>query len=469
MHKKMSGRRLFSPLWLTGALIVLGILFFYHLDFTALQSYDEAWYAEITRTIVRTHQPFLLSFNGSPFTDHPPLGFWLMVVPTLIWGSNEFSVRAASALMGVGSVILLYLAGTKLKNKQVGLSAAAILLSCLWFMLRARSGNLDVPFLFWSLATFYGALNWAKNQRGSYATTISFAALFLTKTVVGVGILPVIIFAWWVNRKKTSLSLLLKNIALALALISPWYLINAMTDHSFLYHHFVVIGARGAENSYSFGALAKTLLYLHSGIGKWYSVFGIASAVAVALALTNKTSRQALTFIGLYFLGFFAPFAFATKTEIWHLIPVYPAIALLISYVLVIVWEKVTLRYRQLFSLITVAGIISLAAFQFRQSSNLIYQREPQFSAEKDISLKAAPYPSVYLLDTFYPAAVYYSQRQVIPLHWDAHAYQKLVALLQENNGSVFIINDNLRVLLESDRIPFTTRAENQSYYLISQ
>src|SRR5690242_12398454 len=95
----------FLPLSL---LIFFSFFFFYRLDYNTLASWDEAWYGSIAREIVRTGDFIKMMWNGQPYFDHPPMGFWLMSISYKIFGINEFSTRFPSAVLGLGAVVLIY-------------------------------------------------------------------------------------------------------------------------------------------------------------------------------------------------------------------------------------------------------------------------------------------------------------------------------------------------------------------------
>src|SRR3990167_7705893 len=135
--------------------LIFSPLFFYNLSGTSLVDFDEAWYAEIARNILVNRQPFLLSFNGVPYWDHPQLGFILIAISFLIFGINEFAARFPSALLGFGSVITLYFIGKNLFNRIIGVGVGLMLLSSVWFVLRTRSADLDAIFVFFYLLLFY--------------------------------------------------------------------------------------------------------------------------------------------------------------------------------------------------------------------------------------------------------------------------------------------------------------------------
>src|SRR3990167_2932792 len=111
-------------------LLLLTPLYFYNLGGSSLIDFDEAWYAEIARNIIVRSDPFVLLFNGERYLDHPPTGFVLMAGSFTIFGLNEFAARLPSAILGFGTLIIVYLIGKRLFNAYVGLSASFILSSC---------------------------------------------------------------------------------------------------------------------------------------------------------------------------------------------------------------------------------------------------------------------------------------------------------------------------------------------------
>ena len=450
----------FKIILVFAVLILLCILFVYGLGNAALQSYDEAWYGEISRNILLKKNLFELEFNGAPYTDHPPFGFWLMATSTAIFGSSEFSIRLVSALLGVGTILVVFLIGQKLKDKTTGLIASGVLLSSMWFVFRARSGNLDVPLLFFESLTVLFVLQ--KQKKFLNLAGVSLGVLFLTKTLVGVGVLPVVFYLLWQKRKNLQTKDFFKALIIFLMVLLPWYMFTQLMNDNFYYHHFFEIGARGQSNSFDLENLRQGLSYLAIGIGKWYKVFlGSFGLLLVGLIKEKKNLSKVLLLI-LWLVGFSA-FLFSGKVEIWHLLPMYPPIALLIAYSLVSFVELIKVKYLKIFLVI---GCLSLTVFQFRQFANLIYLPN-SFSAEKDISIQAAKYDQIYLMETFLPVSVYYSQKNVYPLHWDPQAYQKMTRLLKDQPEAVFIINQTLLNSLNDDEIGFDVITQNASYMIV--
>lgn len=451
--------------------VLLFVVFFYKLGEPALQSYDEAWYADITRNLLRSRNPLHLKFNKLTFIDHPPLGFWLMAIPTALLGSNELSARMIPALLGLLSLWLVFLVGSKLRDRRTGVAAALILFSSMWFMLRVRSGNLDSIFIFWELVVLYAIIKIQDRKNFLYVAAVGFGCLLLTKTLVGLGMLPMVILGLWLNKNKISKLEIVKALLLIIVLVSPWYIYNQWINSAFLNHHLVDIGMRGTSNIYSFDSIKQNSFYLQVGIGVWFKLLLVSLFGSLVLYITNISSRRKLLILLFGFSGFTLPFLFSDRTDVWHLLPTYPFIALIIAYVVQKGVDVLPNFFdsRNFLSWLSFIGIVSVGLYQFNQFSNLLYAPSTE-SSEKEISLQASKYDAkVYLMETFYPAAVYYSDQKVIPLHWDSKAYQRLKQLLaeQEVSEKVFIINQDIHNKLVEEEIDFETLAKSVDYLLI--
>src|SRR3972149_8722476 len=161
-------------------------LFFYRFDWATLANWDEAWYGAIARNIANTGNFLKMEFNGKTYYDHPPLGFILMAASIKLFGASTFAVRFPSAILGLGSVILLYFLARELfKEKLVGLAASMVLGTSVWYLVRVRSGDLDSVFVFFYILTVFLSVRSTKNFLLFPLTMISFAWLILTKALGG--------------------------------------------------------------------------------------------------------------------------------------------------------------------------------------------------------------------------------------------------------------------------------------------
>src|SRR5579871_1601836 len=73
---------------------------FYQLGKAPLDNWDEAWYGEITKTMLKSKNFIIPIWNGSPLYEKPPLYMWISAFFSLFFGLNEFSLRLTSAISG---------------------------------------------------------------------------------------------------------------------------------------------------------------------------------------------------------------------------------------------------------------------------------------------------------------------------------------------------------------------------------
>lgn len=460
-------------------------VFFFRLGWASLQSYDEAWYAVIARNIVQGHNPLVLWFNGKPFSDHPPLGFWLMALSYKLLGISEFATRVPSALMGIGSLVLTFLVGNTLINRRVGLMASVMLGSSLWFVLRARSGNLDVPLVFFYLLTIYFGLLYQHNRRLIIGLAIAFAGLLLVKTLVGASagiiLLSIIGMSKYTWKQKFYDFIILSCGTVVLLL--PWYGYNTLISHRFLYHHFVEIALRGGSLDAGQSALLQqVLLYLHSGIGRWYSL-ALLSIPAILIFGLKKLKATILLLTWLLVVG--VPFLLSGKTEIWHLLPLYPPLFLTIGTAIYLFssWLRrqgahffpklfSQKKYLRLIIEATPVGLVFfLAVFQLRQVFPLVFPVDRYLPPVDQIAKIAGDLPgTLYLKDAVGPEVMYYSGKDVNSFGINPESFRMMKDFLGDASASarLFIVPQNDLPTLTDEQVPFSIVSENTDYALIS-
>src|SRR3989344_427649 len=442
--------------------LVFIFLFFYNLAGTSLVDFDEAWYAQIARNILESKQPLILSFNESHYLDHPPSGFILMSISFLIFGVNEFAARFPSALFGLGSIILVYLLGTKLFNRTIGFGATLMMASSVWFVLRARSADLDTIFLFFFLLTFYCTALIKTNKLWVFAFSTAFSFTLLTKTLVGVSILIPCLLYIIINRVKIPISLIIKAIILFFLLIAPWFIVNmSKMGSAFLYSIYQVgtrSGNRFFPNILDLDS-SLTIQYLHFGISEWF----YPSVIAVIGSFAFIRSHKQL--IPIYGLILFLMVGFLTnkKTEIWHLIPLYPFLAILVAfflYEIVFTFGKSLSHFlnfkkvinRNILSLLVILPLFFLAIKQiveFVDDINLLDKHVTGLA----YTAKAAQGRGEKLYldnDNFLPSAVFYSNKQVFHTNVQPSPTNTLIGLVDFGEKPLLILTEKYRLQIDN-------------------
>lgn len=483
-------------------------LFFFKLDYKTLENFDEAWYGSIATEIVKTNDFFNLKFAGQPYYDHPPMGFWLIALSYKVFGINEFSTRFPSALLGLFSIILIYLTAIQLtKNKFIGFGAALILGTSVWYLIRARSGNLDSIFVFFSIATVFFSIKSSKNFLWFPLAMISYGGLIMSKTLVGVIMsCAIIYFNFFQLFKLKNLLLLIIGLFCFYILVIPWYSVQFKTNPNFYQYHFINIGMRN-KTGFSLVDFSPTqpLFYLHMGIRKWYylwivsiftlfiriiyeSILGLYKSINKK-GIVNKLktliegikSNQYITsyFFVLLWNGIVLfPYLMAKETQIWHLIPVYLPISIITSIGLfeisaLIFNKKIFNRF--IVSGVFLLGVIILTIIQIRNFSNEVYEKSKYVNDQADISKRLTKYNQpIYLDDDFYPVATFYSRKPVIWLIGSSNHLldnqKNLVGFFKSDIKDFVIVTRYWAVAnLDAENIPYKILEKNNSFSIVTK
>ncbi len=416
-------------------------LFFYNLGSYSLVDFDEAWYGEIARNIIKFHQPFLLSFNGQPYLDHPLLGFNLMAASFSIFGINELAARLPSAILGFGCLFLIYLIGKDLFNRYVGLASVLMLSSSVWFIFRAREADLDTPFLFFFLLCVLTAAKIKSNPRWVYVLAIVFAAVLQVKSAIGISVLPAVLSLVFLAKEKLDRKRVVLSCLLFVAALLPWLVPNGAVYGMGFINRLLAIGLRSGYHTI-FNSIALT--YLHSGIGKWYYPALISLPISLFFIRRKPQFAALLATTALLLFGFLTNL----KTEIWHLLPLYPFLFLILSAVIFEIFSSRLLRIFLIFL------IFLISFYQIYNFRGLIRLTDFGNSDLVKVSLAAKDRTEPLFLDgqDFFPSTVFYSQKNVV---LDKVAFpppdNNLIGIVSKGQRPFLLITEDWR--LKSDKI----------------
>jgi len=163
---------------------------FYQLGLSSFADWDEAWYGEIVKQMLRSKEYVVPYWNGSVFFDKPPLYMWISSIVAQFIGLNEFSIRFTSAVAGAITIILAF---------HYSLNKWGIIPSFLTFVTlslnnifiwRVRSGNLDALSTLFIFLVYFVTISHYKYRH--IFLGVLFSAIYLTKaSLMG---LPFVIF-----------------------------------------------------------------------------------------------------------------------------------------------------------------------------------------------------------------------------------------------------------------------------------
>lgn len=481
-------------------LVLFGFIFLFRLDYKPLESWDEAWYAAIAKDIAKTGNFMDTTYNKKPYYDHPPVGFILMATSYKIFGINEFSTRFPSAVLGLLSILLIYgIALALFRKREIAFVSALILGSSVWYVIRARSGNLDSSFLFFYLLTVYLSLKSSQNFRWFPVVGLSFGLLIMTKTLAGVSVLALIILLnlKQLFSKKENLGWLILGSVIFYVIVFPWYNLHELRYSDFLNYQIKHIGQRDRTNFLMLPSNAnQTLFYLHMGVRKWYKLWQIGLVSAILLFICqiylyikgNKKAKQVNKRKAFSYLFIFIwtgivlyPFLSSSQTEIWHLIPVYPPVAILTASVLYHIGEAVVHfvdsksdfgknTLIKSYSVIFITLFLLLAVIQIRNFWNEVYAKTKYSNDEAEISKRLSKYEQkIYVDGDYLPIAVFYSGRRIESLVLESDDVGTFTKLFEIDNGKVIGVTRNwVFDDLRKKNFNFKLLEKNNSYSIVT-
>ncbi len=311
---------------------------------------DEAIYAEVAHEAA-AGAIVPLRFVHRVFPHKPPLAIWATAAMFRALGEGEWSARCLDALLGVGTVLLLYFVGRRLFGRLAGWVAGLLLLSArdLVLLHGLRDCAQESPLVFLLTAALGLYVVWrlppgapeggAPLHRRQVAVVglLLGAALMVKSPVPLLGLGVVLPWELWLAPPGERWRRLLPpaaGFAVAVLVYLPWPLV-LLASLGRGYFDFL----RGDLVERAGGTLVAS--HVRSGVygsvllhdfGPWLVLAPLALGLALEAWRRSRREAQAVAYLLLWaavILGFFA--AIPSKNE-WYIYPAYPALALAIAF-----------------------------------------------------------------------------------------------------------------------------------------
>ncbi len=320
---------------------------------TSLWDDDEGVNAECAREMREAGTWVVPTFNWDLRTAKPVFLYWLMRFSYAAFGESEWSARLPSALLTVGTVLLVYELGRRMFDAATGLLAGVVAVTSLEVCKLAHAATPDATLLFFTVLYFHCFwLGTANGGRGWFVPCgIASGLAFLTKGPVGLVLPSAVVVGWfaWNRELRRLLDRRMLWGMLAWTLVAvPWYaLVTAETKGEWLRTFFLRenLGRTAEPMENHRGPVVYYLIAVCAFFAPW-SAFLYASVRDGIRAPCGRgdddslprrersepsPERFLLLWVGAYFLAFSV-----VATKLPHYIaPAYPALALLTARFLV--------------------------------------------------------------------------------------------------------------------------------------
>jgi 4-amino-4-deoxy-L-arabinose transferase-like glycosyltransferase len=179
------------------------ILFIPFLGAVHLFDWDEINFAESAREMLVSGNYQQVQINFEPFTEKPPLFFWLQAFSMKIFGVNEFAARLPNALVGIVTLVTIFSLGSTLFNREVAWLWVLFTSGSLTPHLYFKSGIIDPLYnLFIFLAVvqfFYYTLH--KSLKHVVFLGVFMGLATITKGPVAIIVVSLCFLAYWAFNK----------------------------------------------------------------------------------------------------------------------------------------------------------------------------------------------------------------------------------------------------------------------------
>jgi len=339
-----------------GHWLVLGTMallaFFYNIS-SSLFGVTEGLYAAVTETMVRTGEYVHLTLHGQPYLNKPPMFFWLQAASTKLFGWNETALRLPSALFSFGTVVVTYWIGRTLFSATAGFWAALVTLTCyvaLWF---GAMAIIDPVLTFCMTLGVLGLIRAYFQEGTSWWYSMGFVALAYGAMVKNFHalILPFLLFLTllWIRRDAEPLktSSFWTGMLIAVSLLGLYY---AYLGQEFFQHYVlkenllrITRVAGDTQGSILEGYFGKRPIVWYAVV-MWFDFFPWSILLPSGLFLLWKqpslkdSPRE--TFLLVWVVGYFLAFSLFPEKHERYLLPMVPAIGVMVGYFYYRVFER---------------------------------------------------------------------------------------------------------------------------------
>lgn len=314
------------------------VLYFPYLNATPFFDKGEPREALAVQDIVQRGEWLVPLKRATDIPSKPPLFHWSAALAATVTGSlNEATIRFPSAFYATLGVLLVYWLGRMIYNAPNALLGAAILATMIVYQDQALSARVDMTLCFFvtlSLALFYAL------YRGYLTHGLWFYLFF---AVIGLGtlakgplglLLPGLVAGSFavVERRGDMIKKFAfhPGVILALLLATVWY---------------VIAVTRGGEGFFDRQILQENLSRFVGGSGHSHPIYyyipylfsqalpwGMFLPLALwDLFITRFRARDDRRFLKLWFVVVFVFFSVAAGKRAVYLLPLYPALSLLLA------------------------------------------------------------------------------------------------------------------------------------------
>jgi 4-amino-4-deoxy-L-arabinose transferase-like glycosyltransferase len=315
-------------------LILLAVLLILPgLNRTGLAGYDDAFHAHEGREMASSGDWGNIRFNGKITFDYLPMFCWMEATSFKVLGINDFAGKFPAALLGLGTIVLLYFLTLELTGQAwLALLAMMVLMSTQFFLKLAGHAMTDVPFAFFFTLAIFLYLKGLKKPPYLALLGVPIGLGLLTRSLIGLLPLGVIVLHLLLSKRHKLLfsPWLALGVLLALSFPSAWLAVQ-VRQHGVtaLTSHFGFV--QGKLHAGEATSQWRSLLNYPTALLKYYwpwlpfLLAGFVHAARVTISRRDTVSALLIVWV----LVVLVSFSFAQTRYPRYILSAFPAFSIL--------------------------------------------------------------------------------------------------------------------------------------------
>jgi len=364
-------------LWLM--LLAALIIWCGNLEYRKLALSDEGRYSEIPRYMVVSGDWLTPRLNGIKYFEKPPLQYWATAAAYETFGMHQWTARLWPALTGLLGILTVFYAGRRLFGAECGLYAALVLGSSVMYALIAHVNTLDMGLTFFlglGLAAMLIAFDTRtvpeSGRRWMHLAWAAFACATLSKGLIGVVLPAAVVVLYMLFKRDFVLWRKLHIITgglLFLLICAPWFIAVSVVNPEFPWFFFVHEHLQRYTTTvhHRYQPWYYFIPVLLAGVLPW-TVTLLDALFNARRRMTNDDGFDPILFLLLWSGFIFIFFSLSDSKLVSYILPIFPALALLIGTRLsilnsrVFAWQIVPVAALALIGLLAAPQVVKLAS-----------------------------------------------------------------------------------------------------------
>ena len=336
----------------------------------------EIYFLDAARAMLESGDWLVPRYQGQPFFDKPILTYWLMATAFEAVGPSAGAARMVSAFAALGVVLATAWLGLRLFGERTGIAAALVLSTTLIFVAFGRLAMSDMLLTLWTtLAVAVAArILWPPRARSPAAWVVALGILlglgFATKGPVAwvMAAIPIFLLVWWWwwrDPLPVSPGALLAGLLALVVVAGGWFVaVYARLGSEPLAYFFLRENLeRFAAETYDVG---RPFWYYPPA----YLLTGLPWSLLLLPALLRIRRDDASSLLAAWIAVALVLLSLSRGKLDYYLLPLYPAIALLVGrWLSEVRWARADRAFARLALLISAVGLGAVAALPERFDS----------------------------------------------------------------------------------------------------